>query len=131
MKKNIKIYTYVFLTFFLYCCGDDTCPAINEDHLFIGINQGEVNMSERCGFEIRIIDGFEEINLLSDSESGDSLFYTSSLPVETLDTFIFKARKATSEEFYSCNPLSISGYRQIIIEKIISIVFFCIGARVV
>lgn len=118
--NNIVNSTVLLLLMMLFSsCGNNDCPTIEEVHTYTGINLGNVIRDDRCGYEINIIKGLEKVHLISDVGDADSLFYTKSIPVQVGDTFSFTARKSNNDEFYTCNPMGIAGYKQIVIKKII------------
>lgn len=118
MSKRINLIIIVLFTLTFHSCKKDECPEAEKEHTFTGVCLENVTNGDPCGYEILIFKGLEKVNLISESGIDDSLFYTRSLPVQIGDTFTFTARKSKGEEIYTCNPLGISGFKQIKILKI-------------
>jgi|AntAceMinimDraft_11_1070367.scaffolds.fasta_scaffold20850_2 hypothetical protein len=114
LSKNLLVISLAFL----FSCGDDCVEPQKEESSFVGVHIKIDSEGARCGSEIKLINGFENVGLLTDGHLDDSLFYVKSLPIEIGDTFNFTARKSKQDEFYMCDPLFPVGDRQIVIQTI-------------
>ena len=99
-------------------CKDDCPEPVSEAPLFVGVHTGFVSQGARCGEQIKLLEGIDYLETLTDQNIDDSLFYVKSLPIAKGDTFIFTGRQANHEEYYSCDPLFPVGFRQIVVLSI-------------